>query len=89
MLVVIAKKYYIYSMKKLKVWIKLSDGTSRTRRTTVRGFMATFSHIEKDLDTWVMINVYEGDGNNKIVSYFNYPNNTKHPVSNIEVNYSK
>ncbi len=76
-------------MKKLKVWIKLDDDTTRTRRTTVRGFMATFSHIEKDLNNWVMIIVYEGEGNMKINSFYNYPNNTKHPVSNADVNYSK
>lgn len=74
-------------VKKLKVWIKLKDGTARTRRTTVNGFMSTFSHIQRDLENWGIIIVYKQDGVGKLVSYYNYPNNMVHPISNEEVKY--
>lgn len=74
--------------KKLVIWIKLKDGTARTRRTTVIGFMRTFKHINADLN-WVMFIVYRKDTNEKLKMYFNYPNNKKHPLSREEINYSK
>ena len=73
-------------MKKIKIWIKLKDETTRTRRTTVRGFMSTFNHINNDME-WRMLIVYKKDDNVKLGAYYNYPNNTKHPISNNEINY--